>query len=322
MQLAPIKALVEPDLELVNQLMLENIHSEVPLVYEIIKNLTLRKGKQLRPLILLLIAKACGQTDVTDRASFAVAIEFMHTATLLHDDVIDESTKRRGVETANARFGNKAAILSGDYLYTRTMFIITSSSDLELITLFVKTIEQIVEGEIRQLTLARTLLSEADYFRIIKDKTSLLFSLSAETGSKLAKSSEEIQKKMAAFGLHLGNAFQIIDDVLDYTANPTKLGKNIGDDLAEGKSTLPLIHACKHASAADAEFLNSCLRQENAIEFDKVLAILKETNSINYAFEVAKKESELAKAALETLDDSPYKSALKSLCDFSLTRNH
>lgn len=322
MQLAPIKSIVDSEIDLVNQLIREHIHSEVPLINQIITNLTSRKGKQLRPLILLLSANSCGSNDIKQRALCATAIEYIHTTTLLHDDVIDESMLRRGTETANASFGNKAAILAGDYLYTRAMFILTSFSRQDILSLFINTIEQIVEGEIKQLTLAQTLLSEEDYFKIIKDKTSLLFSLSAEAGALLAGGSKLEQECLAAFGLHLGNTFQIIDDVLDLCADESLLGKNIGDDLAEGKSTLPLIHACHSAKDKDASYLKSCLKKEVDVELDRVLSILDNTNSIPYAKNIAKSESLKASLAISSFKDTPYKKALLALCEFALSRDH
>lgn len=322
MQLADIKAPIADDLALVSKLLDEKAHTDTAHVNDVSQRLIQRSGKQLRPILLLLVANAFNHTKNKERASYAVAIEYIHIATLLHDDVIDNSEMRRGYETINATFGSKVAILAGDFLYTQSMLLLVNLERLNVMHAFADVVRQITKGEIKQLMLSKSIQSEQDYFEVIKDKTSLLFSLAAKTGALITQQANSVCQQLNDFGLHLGNAFQIVDDILDFTADAKTLGKNIGDDFKEGKSTLPIIQAYKVANTADANYLKACIEKPGDFNLDKVLSIIEKTDALTYARNKAQDEINKAKTLLVELEESPYKKALFQLCDFAISRSH
>ncbi len=276
-------------------------------------------GKRIRPLVLLLLARAMDYHG-DKHFQLATAIEFIHTATLLHDDVVDESAQRRNRATANREFGNAAAVLVGDFLYTRAFQLI--SHELGAAQLIADATNELAMGEVMQLMNINNIdLSEADYFQVIYLKTAVLFAAACQFSAILAKR-DDLAVACADYGRHLGNAFQIADDVLDYTGDVAATGKNIGDDLAERKMTLPLIHALKHASTKDATRLRDIISCGSRQRIDEVLTILQRSGSVAYAQTTAYQEAGLAKQALAKLPDSDYKTVLLSLPDMAVKRRN
>lgn len=319
MSIQHIKALVNPDLERVNSLIHERIQVKLPLITEMTEHLLLGGGKQLRPLITLLTCKALGYSG-NYHLNLAVMLEFFHTATLLHDDVIDESKLRRGRETAHEIWGNKASVLVGDYLFTLHNQALTEIGDLNMIRFMNQIANQIGFGEIHQLTKRHQInLTQSEYFDIIQAKTSLLFSAASSLAGMLCgKHSHELYQ----YGLHLGNAFQIIDDNLDYSADAQTMGKNSGDDLADGKVTLPLIYALQQANPSQKQIITETLTQGIKDNFKIIQNIIHETQALSYSYDMALKEAKAAQEALKELPSSIYKDALLELADYSVTRSH
>lgn len=275
-------------------------------------------GKRIRPLVLLLLSRALNYTGSL-HYQLATAVEFIHTATLLHDDVVDESDMRRNKPTANEAFGNAAAVLVGDFLYTRAFQLI--SHELKAAQIIADATNELAMGEVMQLMNTHNLdLTEADYFQIIYLKTAVLFSAACRFSSVLAER-EDLSESCAEYGKHLGIAFQIADDVLDYTGDTEITGKNIGDDLAESKMTLPLIHALHHADAPKRRQLREIIEQGRREEINTVIEILNECRSIAYATDVAYRHADLAKSALDKLPDSQYKQILSALPDMAVRRS-
>lgn len=319
MSIESIRQLVKPELESVNQYIHQLIQVDVPLVANMTEHLLSGGGKQLRPLIALLTCKALryqGEHHIT----LAAMLEFFHTATLLHDDVIDESTLRRGKKTAHELWGNKASILVGDYLFTLQTRLLLQMNDLKILDLMTHIANQIGLGEIKQLVNRHHYeISISTYFDIIQAKTSLLF---AAAGSIAGQLSHQFSEELYQYGLHLGNAFQLIDDALDYCAESTVIGKNIGDDLADGKATLPLLHALEHASDADKTIIKESLIKGKLENLPIILEIIKNNDSIEYTKEIARKEAKIACNALITLPSSIYKDALIELTNYCIMRSN
>src|SRR5688572_3577498 len=259
MDLADILAPVAEDLSAVNRLIAARLQSEVVLINQMAAYIVNSGGKRLRPLLALLAARACGYRGER-HIQLATIIEFIHTATLLHDDVVDSSDLRRGQQTANAVWGNPASVLVGDFLYSRAFEMMIELEDLQVLEILARATNVIAEGEVLQLlNVHNPETSEQQYLRVIRSKTAKLFEAGARLGALVAGQSEQIQSSLAAYGLHLGTAFQLIDDVLDYNADPEEIGKNIGDDLAEGKPTLPLIYVMEHGTVAQAACVRSAI---------------------------------------------------------------
>ena len=314
-----IKALVSPDLEHVNALIHELIQVKLPLMTEMTEHLLLGGGKQLRPLIALLTCKALNYSG-THHIHLAAMLEFFHTATLLHDDVIDESKLRRGRETAHEIWGNKASVLVGDYLFTLHTQLLLDIGDLNMVKLMNQIANQIGFGEIQQLMRRHQIhLKVGEYFDIIQAKTSLLFSAA---GSLAGMLSGGYHQELYQYGLHLGNAFQIIDDTLDYGSDAKTIGKNTGDDLADGKVTLPLIYALQHANESQKNIITESLTHGIRENFSIIQDILEETHALVYSHDMALKEAKAAQDALSGLPSSIYKDALLELATYSVSRKH
>ena len=317
-----LKTLVSEDFDAVNALIINNIQSHNNLIEDLTNHIIQSGGKRLRPLTVLLASHAChykGQHHIT----LAAMIEFFHTATLLHDDVIDESTLRRGRETANEIWGSKASILVGDYLFTLYMQLMINVGDLNIMQLLTNMAHQIGCGEIKQLSNRHNHdLSVDDYFDVIRSKTSLLFASSASLGALISQSSPEVEKGLYNYGLHLGNAFQLIDDALDYCSDAETMGKNVGDDLADGKATLPLLHVLKHGTYAQQQSVKKSLEEGTLHYLPEILDAIAKTNAIDYTRMMAAKEVERANVALHVLPDSVYKEALSDLAQYAITRDH
>lgn len=322
MKIEDLRAFVRDDLDAVNALFLQKVQSPVSLIDQVSRHIIHSGGKRLRPLLVLLASRACnyrGQEHIT----LATMIEFFHTATLLHDDVIDESALRRGRQTANTIWGNKACILVGDYLFTQYLQLMVEVGDIEIIQLLIGIAPQMGCGEIQQFSNRHnTNLTTEEYFDVIRSKTSLLFAASATMGALISKAETSLQKALYAYGLHLGNAFQLIDDALDYCSATQTIGKNIGDDLIDGKITLPLLHTIKHGTPQQQQQIHQSLEQGSLEYLPDILKAMTETNAIEYTKAIAAQEVKLAVAKLEVLPDSVYKTALIGLAQYALDRDY
>ncbi|UCB56262.1 MAG: octaprenyl diphosphate synthase [Thiotrichales bacterium] len=305
----------------VNAVIRERLQSDVALVNQLGHYIIDSGGKRFRPLLVLLSARAHGY-DGELHPVVAAIIEFIHTATLLHDDVVDESSLRRGRETANELFGNAASVLVGDFLYSRAFEMMVDVDSMEVMAILANTTNVIAEGEVMQLMNVHDAnTTEARYIEVIHCKTAKLFEAATRLGAVLCKRAEEQEMAMARYGMHLGTAFQLIDDVLDYTSSSDDMGKNVGDDLAEGKPTLPLIYALSKGTPAQAALIRKAIEKGGYDHIDEVQAIIHSTGALDYAASVASREADLALNELAQLEDSDYKQALVSLAHHSVDRN-
>lgn len=316
--------LVSHDMARVDQTIVDNLNSDVALINQLGNYIVSAGGKRLRPVSLLLAAKATNPESVTttnDQTLLAAIVEFIHTATLLHDDVVDESALRRGRETANELFGNAASVLVGDYLYSRAFQMMVKVGSMRVMEILSRTTNQIAEGEVMQLINCGSAdTTEAQYMNTIQSKTAILFEAATQLGAVITKQSKPVEEAMAAYGLHLGTAFQLMDDIMDYTADAQAMGKNVGDDLAEGKPTLPLINAIERSTGDERELLIKAITNASRENLDSVLAIIEQTGSLAYTASVARQQARLAQDALDVLADSAYKTALSDLAEFSVNR--
>jgi octaprenyl-diphosphate synthase len=319
--LQPVLDLIADDMGLVNSLILKKLHSEVVLVNQLGHYIVSSGGKRLRPALVVLSAGACNyQGD--QHHMVAAIIEFIHTATLLHDDVVDSSELRRGKETANAMFGNEASVLVGDFLYSRAFQMMVEVGQMKVMEILSEATNVIAEGEVLQLLNCNDPdTTEARYMEVIHSKTAKLFEAASQLGAVLAGLPEEVERNMAAYGMHLGTAFQLIDDVLDYSASSEEMGKNVGDDLAEGKPTLPLIYAMQKGNEQQAAIVRKAIEEGGHDLIEPVLEVIEATGAIAYTEAVARNEAKKAMEYLESVADSPYKNALMVLADFSVNRN-
>lgn len=323
MTLDEIRQLSDADMNAVNQHIFSQLTSDVALINQIGIYIVNSGGKRIRPLLAVLAAKALGY-EGTQHHTLATIVEFIHTATLLHDDVVDESMLRRGKETANAVFGNQASVLVGDFLYTRAFQLMVSLGRMRVMEILADATNVIAEGEVLQLmNVNDPETTEENYMQVIYCKTARLFEAATELAGIITDQTPEITEALRLYGLHLGTAFQLIDDVLDYEADVAELGKNVGDDLAEGKPTLPLIHALKHGNETQQSLIRSAIINCDGMDnLELILQAMRETNALHYTRQKAELEAELAKAQLAVLTDSPYKMALAALADMAVHRNH
>ncbi|SHI26068.1 octaprenyl diphosphate synthase [Ferrimonas marina] len=320
MDLNAIRALTDQDMQSVNQMIFDQLHSDVALINQLSFYIINGGGKRLRPLLAVLAARAV-EYQGDKHVKLAAIIEFIHTATLLHDDVVDESTMRRGRETANALFGNQASVLVGDFLYTRSFQMMTELKSLTVLEDLADATNVLAEGEVLQLMNCNDAdTSEESYMQVIYCKTARLFEAATHLAAVLADKPAEVCQAMSDYGRFLGTAFQLVDDVLDYTADAEELGKNLGDDLAEGKPTLPLIHAMANAAEDEAQRIRSAIENGGCEEVDEVVATLERTGSLEYTMNKAIEESNKAIAALDVLPDSEHKTALISLARIAVDR--
>ena len=319
-----IQALVSSDMKAVDDLIQRRLQSDVVLVNQLSTYIINSGGKRLRPMLALLMARACGyQGD--KHIDIATIVEFIHTATLLHDDVVDESDMRRGKETANNVWGNQAAVLVGDFLYSRSFEMMVDVDEMRVMQIMASTTNIIAEGEVLQLLNVNDAdTDEGRYLEVIYSKTAKLFEAACQLGAVLSGLSIDDEKMVAAYGTHLGTAFQLVDDILDYSADSAAMGKNVGDDLAEGKPTLPLIYALKiseeNNEGEDAALIRQAIEEGGLEHIDAVMQTIKKTKSLEYTQSVAIKETKLAITSLEFLPDSDFKTALINLADFSVAR--
>lgn len=316
------RMIVDHDFKAMNTLITEKIQSEVALINAISHHIIGSGGKRLRPLLVLLASRAC-RYEGEHHIALAAMVEFLHTATLLHDDVIDDSKLRRGKHTANEIWGSKASIIVGDYLFAQHMDLIVGVGNLDVMRLMTEVSRQISRGEAKQMMNRHNpLLSEEDYFETIYSKTSLLFAASAKIGALISNESVELEQSIYQYGLHLGNAFQLIDDALDYCADVETLGKNIGDDLADGKATLPIIYALKHGTPKQQERIETSLTQGKLEHLSDIQEAIESTKAIDYTRSLAAAEVEQGLSALQAVPDSAYKDGLVNLAYYALQRNH
>jgi len=317
-----IQRLTETEAKAVDGLIIKELTSDVVLINQISHYIINSGGKRLRPMLLLLAAKALNYKD-DNHLLLAAVIEFIHTATLLHDDVVDESDLRRGKDSANAVWGNAASVLVGDYLYSSAFEMMVRTDNMRVMSILSKTTTLIAEGEVLQLLNCNNpATTEEKYLEVISRKTAILFSTATQLGAVLAKADPATEAALADYGQHLGIAFQLIDDALDYTSTQDELGKNLGDDLAEGKPTLPLIYAIENGSKEQADTVIAAIKEGNRDSFNEVYEIVKATKAITYTEQRADEEAQKAIDALVALPDSEYKEALILLARFAVQRSY
>lgn len=322
MILEQLYALIGADMNAVDNVIRRRLYSDVALVRQVAEYIIQSGGKRMRPALVLLAAGALNY-DGQRHHDMAAVIEFIHTATLLHDDVVDESALRRGRDTANAMFGNAASVLVGDFLYSRAFQMMVEVDDMRVMQVLSDATNIIAEGEVLQLMNCHDAdVDEARYMQVIHYKTAKLFEAAARLGAILAKSTPEMEQAMADYGKHLGTAFQLVDDVLDYSGEEADTGKNIGDDLAEGKPTLPLIYVMKHGNPEQVTCVRNAIENGGREDFPAVLEAIRQSGALDHAKARAVQEAELARAAIEPLGASNYKKALLQLTSFAVERNH
>lgn len=314
--------LIGSDMDAVDAVIRDRLHSEVVLVRQVAEYIVQSGGKRLRPALVLLAARALGYQG-THHHELAAVIEFIHTATLLHDDVVDASDLRRGRETANAMFGNSASVLVGDFLYSRAFQMMVSVNDMRVMRVLSDATNVIAEGEVLQLMNCHDARVDEDgYLQVIRYKTAKLFEAAAQLGAIVGGATAVIERAMSTYGMRLGTAFQLIDDVLDYSGAELETGKHLGDDLAEGKPTLPLIFVLQNGTPEQAACVRRAIENGGRDDLPEVLAAIRATGALDYAKRKAAGEAERAAIALEALPTSQYKESLLELCSFAVARSH
>lgn len=317
-------ALVAEEFNAVNDLITQQLISDVGLVEDISQYLVASGGKRIRPLVALLCAGALGDANNPKQIQLATAIEFLHTATLLHDDVVDMSTLRRGKPTANANWGNASSVLVGDFVYSKAFQLMVGIGDLQVMEVLSDTTTKIAEGEVSQLMHIGDLgLGESTYFDVIRSKTAQLFDGACRSAAIVAGANSEVVETLGRYGMHLGLAFQLVDDYLDYAGDSEALGKNVGDDLAEGKLTLPLIDALRltaNEDPAQHDTLSTAIRTKDLSKINEIIAITRSSGALQLTLDHARQQSALAANELQALSDTPFKAALQNITQFVLSR--
>jgi octaprenyl-diphosphate synthase len=318
MTLDKIRSLAEDDLRAVDEIIRARLKSAVPLVDQVAEHIIAGGGKRLRPLLVVLAARACGYSGAA-HIQAAAFIEFIHTATLLHDDVVDGSALRRGRHTANQVFGNPASVLVGDFVYSRAFQMMAALARQPVMEIMAEATNVIAEGEVLQLMNAHDpYTTERRYLEVIYRKTAKLFEAGAEVAAVLAGCAPHVRQGLAAYGRYLGTAYQLVDDVLDYRSNPQERGKNLGDDLAEGKPTLPLIHALQHGNDQQRATIREAIERGGVAQLEPVIAAIEATGGLEYTTRLAREQAAQAQAALSALPDSPCRNGLAALAAFSV----
>ena len=322
MDLAPILALTRTDREAVDREIDRRLNSDVALINQLGAYIIHSGGKRLRPLLVILAARALGYTG-DKHVALAAIIEFIHTATLLHDDVVDASAMRRGQSTANSVWGNEASVLTGDFLYSRAFEMMVDVGSMRVMQILARTTNTIAEGEVLQLLHCHDPeVTEENYLRVIYSKTAKLFEAAARLGAVISGQPQVVEEAMAKYGMHLGTAFQLIDDVLDYSADSKTLGKNVGDDLAEGKPTLPLLYALRTGNDAQRQLLRAAIEKGGLEHIEAVVGAIESTGANAYTARKAEDAARCATEALAAIPESPYKQALLDLARFSVHRTY
>jgi len=322
MEIDDIYKLIRSDMDAVNNTIRQRLHSGVVLINQISHHIINSGGKRLRPVLVLLSARTMGY-EGEHHIDLAAVIEFIHTATLLHDDVVDSSGLRRGQETANALWGNEASVLVGDFLYSRSFQMMVEVGNMRIMDILAGTTNAIAEGEVLQLLNCNDAdTTEERYVTVIRYKTAKLFEAASRLGAVISGSSPELEQAMADYGMHLGTAFQLVDDLLDYSDPSEDIGKNVGDDLAEGKPTLPLIYAMRNGTPEQASIVRRAIESGGLEDIDRIREAIETTGAIAYTSGCAREEADMAKIALERVPDSIYKQALVTLAEFSVNRTY
>ena len=317
-----IRELAAPDMARVNTVIQTKLASDVALINQLSHYIIGAGGKRFRPMVLMLATQALGGTSPW-AAQMAAVVELIHTATLLHDDVVDESTLRRGRDTANALFGNAASVLTGDFLYSRAFEMMVEVQEPRVMAILAQATNRIAEGEVLQLmNMGDADVDEGRYVDVIIRKTATLFAAATQLAAVLEGQSEEMEEALTAYGLHLGTAFQLIDDVLDYNGDEAHTGKHVGDDLAEGKPTLPLIIAMQRGDEATVAMIRRAITEQDASDIQAICAAIEHTGALAYTAHRAQAEADRAKQAIAAVPDSPFKEALLALADAAVARNH
>jgi len=315
-----VQSLVTEDMDGVNEAIRQYLHSDVALISQVANYIINSGGKRLRPILAILCARACGYSGEKHNLVAAI-IEFIHTATLLHDDVVDESSLRRGHETANAIWGNESSVLVGDFVFSRSFEMMVDVGEMRVMEILARASNTIAEGEVMQLLNCNDPdTTEECYMTVIQSKTAKLFEAACQLGAILAEQNNEIEQACAAYGTHIGTAFQLKDDLLDYQASPDEIGKNIGDDLAEGKPTLPLIYTLKNSSGATAEMIRDAIINGGKQYMQEIMQVIEATNAIAYTEEIANQQAQIARQQIEMLPSNKYRDALIELTNFAITR--
>jgi len=322
MDLDAIHGLMANDMQAVDRMIHERLKSKVSLINQLAFYIVNGGGKRMRPLLVLLSARSLGYEGV-DHINLSTVIEFIHTATLLHDDVVDASELRRGQETANAVWGNEASVLVGDFLYSRAFEMMVEVGNPRVMDIMAQTTNTIAEGEVMQLLNSNDAdTSEEKYLEVIRCKTAKLFEAAARLGAVVSDSTPEVEQALSAYGAHIGSAFQLIDDVLDYSASADQMGKNIGDDLAEGRPTLPLIHAMRVGTPHEAALIRHAIEKGGRENIEAVMQAVESTDALTYTARAAQREAQLASRSLAQIPSSPYRDALYALAEFSVKRDY
>ncbi len=321
MDFKSIQNLVAEDMEGVNEAIRQYLHSDVALISEMANYIINSGGKRMRPMLAVLCARACGYSGQKHYLVAAI-IEFIHTATLLHDDVVDESSLRRGNQTANAIWGNETTVLVGDFVFSRAFEMMVDVGEMRVMEILATASNTIAEGEVMQLLNCNDPeTTEERYMMVIQSKTAKLFEAACQLGAILAGQNKSIEQSCAAYGMHIGTAFQLKDDLLDYQASPDDMGKNMGDDLAEGKPTLPLIHALKNSDEKTAALIRNAITNGGKENMDEILEAIENSNAISYTEKIANQQAQHAKQKIECLADNKFKQALLNIVDFTISRN-
>lgn len=322
----PFHQVVKDDFSAVNELIIKQLHSDVGLVENIGHYLVEAGGKRLRPLMVLLTANALGYPQASgkkEHLDLAAIIEFIHTATLLHDDVVDMSSLRRGRPTANAQWGNAPSVLVGDFLYSRAFQMMVNIGSMDVMAILANTTNVISEGEVQQLVNAKNPdVTEDNYYQVIDKKTAILFAAACEVAAVLADATSDQRKALQTYGRKVGLAFQLVDDALDYTGDAAALGKNVGDDLAEGKPTLPLIYAMRTGTPEQAAVIASAIRNGDSTQLNAILEIVKQTGAMDYTLAAARTHVLEAISELKALPDNVFSQAMRQVAEFSLARTY
>ncbi len=317
-----LQKLIAADMQAVDRVIRDQLHSDVVLIRQVAEYIIGGGGKRLRPALVLLSAGALGYRGNAHH-TLAAVVEFIHTATLLHDDVVDESALRRGRPTANTLFGNAASVLVGDFVYSRAFQMMVNVGDMRVLQVLADATNIIAEGEVLQLMNCHNAdIDEESYLQVIRYKTAKLFEAAGRLGAILAGATPEVEQAMAVYGSHLGTAFQLIDDALDYSGEAGVIGKNIGDDLAEGKPTLPLIYAMRQGSAEEAALVRHAVASGGLAELEGVLAAIRSSGALDYTRRQAEAEAEAARNALAVIPATQYRDSLIQLTSFAVTRSH
>ena len=317
-----ILGLIQHDMDTVNELIHARLQSDVVLINQMGHYIINSGGKRLRPILALLSARAFGYQG-SEHINLAAIVEFIHTATLLHDDVVDASEMRRGQETANNIWGNEASVLVGDFLYSRSFEMMVALKDMRVMEILAHATNTIAEGEVLQLLNCHDPeTTEERYMEVIRSKTAKLFEAATQLGAIISRRPADEERAMATYGMHLGTAFQLIDDVLDYSSSTEEMGKNIGDDLAEGKPTLPLIYTMRHGNTEQARLIRKAIESDGRENIDAVIQAIQSSGAIEYTANIARLEADRASAAIANLKPSQYKDALHALAEFSVSRSY